>query len=51
MCWSQIDAKLDKHEYWDLTELKVGIHMKFNYALLTLGLGRRPARLEQCYSL
>jgi hypothetical protein len=23
MCWSQIDAKLDSHEYWEANELRV----------------------------
>lgn len=24
MCWNMIDAKLDRHEYWDLQAFKVG---------------------------
>lgn len=24
MCWNTIDAKLDRHEYWDLQAFKVG---------------------------
>lgn len=25
MCWTMIEAKLDKHEYWDLSIFKVSV--------------------------
>lgn len=35
MCWSTIDSKLDRHEYWDLQSFKVGA---FFVSVLTLAL-------------
>jgi len=34
MCWSVIEGKLERHEYWDLQTFKVGVNLlrPLNYA-------------------
>ncbi|PPQ65251.1 hypothetical protein CVT24_011406 [Panaeolus cyanescens] len=34
MCWSQIDAKLDQHQYWNVSEFKDDIELVLNNAML-----------------
>ncbi|KAK7020204.1 hypothetical protein VNI00_017817 [Paramarasmius palmivorus] len=34
MCWTTIDEKLDKHQYWDVDEFKSDIHLVIENALL-----------------
>lgn len=51
MCWTMIEAKLDKHEYWDLSIFKVSAASlsfpnKADFPRIT-SIGRHQARIRQ----
>lgn len=40
MCWTMIEAKLDRHEYWDLAVFKVSLPPIYKTHRLITGLYR-----------
>ena len=45
MCWSVIEGKLERHEYWDLQAFKVGVVLRQTLDCVGLLVVRTTSRL------